>query len=271
MTEQLVEVKYKCLHQSCQVFCKKGTLNLDENEFSKLSSFFDDKSLFKSPKNVCRLGFSQIFKIVNKDESNSGNQNSNKLEVDPIDILVKEHDVVMKLLDEVENYMRIRDVEKLWVSTAALKNELTLHSLEKEEEALFPLLEKVSSSIISYVGIMTEDHREVVSLINSFRLALIDDKILDGIGNSFIVNLRNHIAKENGEFFEAVHQHLSLEDKKSLLIQMNKLEKAHIPIEAGDRAEQKNSKAMDGMRRVRAVIDEDITIIREQGNDVCCH
>ena len=106
MAERFLEVKYKCLHQSCQIKkCKQGVLQIDESLFNQLSESFEDKKHFKSPRGYCRLGFAQTLQVVDIKEAGDGEEQQEELSAeekeikrltDPMEILKKEHDVVLK-------------------------------------------------------------------------------------------------------------------------------------------------------------------------------
>ena len=66
------------------------------------------------------------------------------------------------------------------------------------------------------VACINEDHREIISLIYSFREALRDGTINDKIIGSALVALRSHVRKEDNEFFEFVRKYIT-EDMKGVL------------------------------------------------------
>jgi len=274
MTTHLFEIKYKCLHESCFASCKKGNLSLEESEFNKLSSY-EDKSLLKSPKGICKLGFTQKFKIEKVKDSLSKKDNNEIItdnSSDPIEILIQEHQIVLELLDRIETHIRRRNVDGLWTSVCELENEITLHSIVKEEGVLFPLLENVGSQIIAFLGIIKEDHREVFSFLHSFKSALIDNEILDGIGHSLVANLRTHISKEDNEFFEVVNHYLTAKDKENLLIKMKKAEESFVPEEVIDLNEFAIKSKNNDNYKAREKHNEAIEAMKEMKiQSECCH
>ena len=64
------------------------------------------------------------------------------------------------------------------------------------------------------VACINEDHREIVSLVHSFREALTDGNINDSSKSSAIVALRSHIRKEDNEFYEFIKKYINNEMKK---------------------------------------------------------
>ncbi len=273
MSEKILKIKYRCQHGSCQVFCKKGALTLEEDKFNELSDFYDEEGLFKSPRDACRMGFSQPFKVISVEEESLVEDSAEEEKVlsttDPIDILMTEHKVVIAKLDLVESQVKKRQLEDLWISTADLENEIMLHSIKKEEGALFPLLEERMPVSNVYMQIVQEDHKEFISLLHSFRCGLQEDEILDGIINSVIINLRNHIRKEDDEFFAMVNDDLTDEDKKVLLDRMQKMDATHVPAEVGDRKE----KIVSPFLANRGMLDAERDFIKDGyiNDDWGCH
>ncbi len=271
-TEKMLRVKYVCLHPSCQVFCKKGEILVDEEEFSKLSERTDSEDTFRSPADICRMGYAQEFRVVEvnralDEEESSGEERT--AENDPLKMLSSEHQEVLKRLELIEDQVRRRDIEGLWLSTAHLENDIILHSIKKEEESLFPLVEDRIPMGPALIGIMKEDHREFISILHGFRCGLQDGEILDGPVNSLIANLRHHIKKEDEEFFTLIDDHLEEEDRKTLLKQMQELEDAHIPLEPGDR----KAKGLSPFSEDRRKMDAEILAIKaltSKGDDSCC-
>lgn len=270
MTEKIYRVKYKCQHPSCVVHCREGVLELDEQLYSELSGAFEEQDIFKSPRWVCRMGFPQQFKALSADllsaEEIESLKAENKVEElpedqDPIKILMKEHQEVLRTLDTIEDYMKTRDMQGLWKATAELLNEVTLHSIKKEEEALFPHLRDNLPFADGLIAIVKEDHAEFLGLLASFRNGLEDGEILDGIGDSTIVNLRNHIRKEDLEFFELINNAISNEIKADILKDMDKAVAGFVPYEPGDLDVEKTRQSERA--RKRRQFDEEASAARE--------
>lgn len=241
MSKQVLEIQYICKHPSCIVNCREGIVDVDEETFAELSAAIPEEGMFKSPRGKCRMGFSQTFQVVEirkagevrqEDVADTGGVDQE----DPISVLMHEHNEVLKLLDRIETQLRKRDLSALWVTSAELEDELTLHSIEKEEEVLFPILKNLLPLGEGLVAIVKEDHMEVMNLLHAFRDGLADGDIFDGIINSVITNLKSHIRKEDEEFFELVYRSLDDESRKKVLIGMREVDKKHVKIEAGDMA-----------------------------------
>lgn len=280
VSNPLFKIKYKCLHPSCQVHCKKGELTFDEEYFSCLLAEYEDESLFKSPPDYCRLGFMQPFKVISRANVESsqilrGEQSeavpSDAKLTDPMEILKAEHQSVLKRLDAIEEQLRKRDLDGLWRTTAAVENDIIRHSVMKEEQALFPAIVDLVPMGHSLVSIMHEDHKEFLSLLHALRAALQDGEVLDGIANSIIVNMRSHIRKEDGEFFGMIDEHLDGELRKDLLEKFASIDKSYVPIELGERAGGKLSSYSDLRRKIDAEVDAMRHNLINQESSCCEH
>ncbi len=280
MTAKKVRVTYKCLHPSCVVFCKEGMLTMDEKVFNDLLLENKEKDVFKSPRGACRMGFSQPFRsdgVESLDDIKSTQEmvvNEPSLESDnPLEVLVAEHQRVLKKLDEIELYLKKRDVEGLWQTSAKLENDIILHSVQKEEELLFPRVKNLVPLAQGLVAIIQEDHREFMTLLHSFRSALVDGDILDGIATSIIVNLRSHIRKEDEEFFYLLDKYLDAETRQIILKEMKAMDEAFVPREPGARADAKGRSTS----KARSQYDEaahaarDARLADAASGGGCCH
>ena len=274
--EAMVDIKYECLNTSCQVYCKKGEIVLEESYFKELSEALEGDGIFKSPKGHCRMGFNQPYKVVSvtaatEDESsNEAFDAMVNIEKNPIKVLMAEHQEVLKKLDILEDQIRRRDVEGLWETTAAVENDIILHSIKKEEEVLFPFVADKISMGSRLIGIMDEDHREFISLLHAYRCGLQDGEMLDGIVRSVIVNLRNHIRKEDEEFFMLVYDNVSVADMEKLYDDMKKIEDKHVPFKAGDRKAKGLSPYAEDRRRLDAEIASFKGSSSVGGEEMCC-
>lgn len=137
----------------------------------------------------------------------------------PTDILREEHDKVLKVLDGLERGIGARDIAALKKGIALLEREFSLHSLRKEEEALFPEIEKFIPREGGPTGMMVMEHRELVGLIKSFKQYLKTGdvgKLGDAGGRIFSI-LRPHISKENDILFMIADMHLDDRQKRTIL------------------------------------------------------
>jgi len=276
MSQQKLDIRYRCLHPSCCVNCREGYLTMNEGLFKDLSESCEE-GVFKSPRGACRLGYSQMFKVIKVEIISDAaaepgtvphaSDCCDKSTKDPIAILVEEHRSILKMVVEIEDQVRTRDVDALWASTNNLENALHAHSALKEEEVLFPAMRGLVTFGEGLVSTIKEDHREVLSLLHTVRDALRDNEILNGIVKSMIVSLKGHIRKEDAEFFELVSASLDPCVKGKILEGMNKVDKLFVPKEAGDR------KANPLTSAERVQLDEAIAAVRDLAHidGGCCN
>lgn len=275
MSEKVLKIKYRCQHPSCVVYCKEGVVSLSESLFAKLSSFYEQEKVFKSPKDACRMGFSQPFEVLDiteqRDENLAVQEQIAQPKVDPgsaadpIGALITEHKKVLEKMERVEEHLVKRDIDGLWVSTADLDNILHLHGGIKEEEILFPALRGLVPFGEGLVACINEDHREIVSLVYSFREALRDGNINDKIIGSALVALKSHIRKEDNEFFEFVKKYINDEMRQAIMLKMELADKTFAPQEPG-KCLPDEQKAIE-----RAKFHEKTLESREIACDTCCH
>ncbi len=241
--ESVLYVKYECMHPSCVVHCRRGEFDIVEGLFNELSDFYKDKEgSFKSPKEICRLGFPQEFRALKVRAVNDGEVISDvapecTTEIysdtgdDPgvIKLLKKEHQHIMDILDRIEIEIQSRDVQALWISSADLVNDILLHSNKKEELAFFPHLKGLLPMAEGVVSIIKEDHAEFFTVLESFRDSLEEGYLMDGLARSVVTNLRNHIRKENNEFFQLIIPYIDDELDAKVLADMQKAEDEYVP------------------------------------------
>lgn len=268
MAPQLLEIMYKCMHNSCYVNCREGVLTVEEGRFKELSSPTEE-GVFKSPRGICRMGFSQNFQVVKMQMVGSGvpfEQGVSQLDpsVNPLLILVEEHKMINGKLEKIEEQLKKRDLDALWVSTKDLENELILHSGIKEEEVLFGLTRGLLPFGETLQDIIKEEHREIITLLHNFREAIEIGELNDGIIDSVIVSLRGHIRKEDQEFFEIIDKCLNDEIRLSITEGMKLVEKKFVRAEAGPR--RMNLKQLSKQEHYH----DEVMALREAGCDTCC-
>ncbi|MBW7957759.1 MAG: hemerythrin domain-containing protein [Deltaproteobacteria bacterium] len=269
MVPQMLEIKYECQHKSCYVNCREGIICLEEELFNQLSAAFPEEGIFRSPKGACRMGFSQPFKVLRMQRLGEGPIEDAPSALDPSDnpllILVEEHKAINRSLEKVEEHIKKRDLDALWVSTKELENDLVLHSGIKEEEVLFGMSKGLLPFGETLVDIIKEEHREIISLLHNFREALEINELNDGIIDSVIVSLRGHIRKEDQEFFEIVDKCLNDEIRPKITLAMREVESKFVREEAGARKMNPKRAA------IQAQYDEQVSVVREAGCDTCCN
>lgn len=280
MSAQALEIKYKCKHPSCIVNCREGVVEIGEDLYNELSEAYEEEDLFRSPRGFCRLGFAQPLKAIEvrtlngEDEATAEDPGEKGIDLEnPVDILKAEHQEVLNLLQSMEGQLRKRELEKLWASVTELEYCLDKHSMKKEEEVLFPILKELMPLGEGLVAIVQEDHLEVLNLLFSFRDALADGDIFDGIINSVITNLESHIRKEDEEFFELVEKTLDDESRARVLEGMSKIDETYPEFKVPDRHEHA-AKARES-REKRKKMDEQILAVKDLVNvnsdGGCCH
>lgn len=268
MSEQRLEIEYRCMHPACIVNCRDGVIAIDEGFYKTLSEGMEE-GVFKSPKGICRMGFTQNFKVVKKCLESDALAAPEELVQSPLDILMNEHKGILRLLFTIEAQLKKRDVEGLWLSTAQLENDLNLHSGQKEEEVLFPIVKDLLPMAEGLIAIVREDHREILSLMYSYRNALMDGDIIDGVIKSMIVSLKSHIRKEDHEFFELLKRVVTNDHKKAALEGMARVASEFIPVIPGNRKEL--AALNKPSSEYRSEMDEAISAARELIHQGCCH
>ena len=134
----------------------------------------------------------------------------------PMEILRKEHDAVLKVLDALEGSIRKKDTASSQKSIKLLESEFNRHSLDKEEKALFPEIEKFMPRDGGPTGMMVIEHQDLTESIESFKQT--DNfENLNKIGDHIINLLREHIDKENNMLFMMAEMHLDNKQKEIII------------------------------------------------------
>jgi len=145
----------------------------------------------------------------------------------PTDILRKEHEIVLKLLDRIEKCIEKNDMKSSGKNIAVLEKEFERHSLNKEEKALFPEIEKFMPREGGPTGMMIMEHEDLVSSIKNCKDALKtnDSSKLNENASHIIELLRQHIGKEDNILFMMAEMHLDDRQKKTVLERFKKFDK----------------------------------------------
>ncbi|MDO8741100.1 MAG: hemerythrin domain-containing protein [Candidatus Woesearchaeota archaeon] len=133
-------------------------------------------------------------------------------------VLRAEHDVVLGLLDKLEENFGKKDLKSSEKNIAILEKEFNKHSLNKEEKALFPEIEKFMPREGGPTGMMVIEHEDLVKSIKNCKDAVKagDFNKLDYNGSHIINLLRQHIDKENNMLFMMADMHLDEKQKKAI-------------------------------------------------------
>ena len=145
----------------------------------------------------------------------------------PTDILRKEHDIVLNLLDKLEKCIEKSDMKSSGKNIAVLEGEFNKHSLNKEEKALFPEIEKFMPRDGGPTGMMIMEHEDLVNSIKNCKDAVKTGNIerLNENGSHIIELLRQHINKEDNILFMMAEMHLDDRQKKAILEKFKKFDR----------------------------------------------
>lgn len=154
---------------------------------------------------------------------------------DPIATLMEEHKVVLGKLDSLEEALSAIEgsptseaVKRVNEIINSIERDFSLHSLQKEEKALFPVLEAYIPREGGPIGVMLMEHQDLKSSIQEFKRDLRDSKwkSLIELGDHIILVLRNHINKEDNILYPMAEMHFSRfkEQRDSVVRKMKEIE-----------------------------------------------
>ena len=144
----------------------------------------------------------------------------------PFEILRKEHETVLEILDGLEGAIEGEDLKAVEKKIDTLEKEFDKHSIKKEEKVLFPEIEKFVPRDGGPTGVMFSEHKDLVGSIKKFKIAM-KAKDLDELKDvgKYIVNvLRQHIDKENNILFIMADMHLDEKQKANILKRFNEID-----------------------------------------------
>jgi hemerythrin-like domain-containing protein len=152
---------------------------------------------------------------------------------DPIEVLMEEHKEVLATVNSITNLQKeLKDspgetVPKLKELIERLDKDFDIHSLNKEEKALFPAMESFIPRDEGPIGIMIQEHIELVKRIHDFKEALgvgNYDKVIEA--SSYITSvIPDHIYKEDNILYNMARMHLTSEDMDGIYKKMLEFEK----------------------------------------------
>ena len=152
---------------------------------------------------------------------------------DPIEILMQEHQDVLGIVSNITRLQQeLKDtpdttVPQLKELITKLENEFDVHSLSKEEKALFPAMETFMPRDEGPIGVMIQEHIELVQRIHDFKKSLENgdyNKTLEA--GAYIGSvLPDHIYKEDNILYNMARMHLSSEDMDGVYQKMLDIEK----------------------------------------------
>ena len=145
---------------------------------------------------------------------------------DPIQVLKDEHDRVLILLDNLEANISNKNLKLMSENISTLEKEFSKHSLNKEEKALFPEIEKFIPRDGGPTGVMVMEHKDLVGTLKDFKKAIKTKNFgrLSKDGNHIFDVLRPHIDKENNILFMMADMHLDEKQKDELAKKFRKFD-----------------------------------------------
>ena len=119
------------------------------------------------------------------------------IDKNPTDILRKEHEKVLEILNRLEKDLEKKDAKSMAENISVLEKEFDKHSLNKEEKALFPEIEKFIPREDGPTGVMVMEHKELLEFIERFKksLKIKDFQKLNEIGRNIFAILRSELNK----------------------------------------------------------------------------
>ena len=134
----------------------------------------------------------------------------------PLEILRNEHNIVLKVLNNLETDLEARNISQAKKSIELLEKEFNRHSLNKEEKILFPEIEKFMPRENGPTGMMIIEHKDLTESIKKFK-QINNSENLNETGSYIINLLREHIDKENNMLFMMAEMHLDNKQKEIIL------------------------------------------------------
>ena len=133
------------------------------------------------------------------------------------DILSREHQTVLKKLENFENALNESNIDVIKDTIYFFENKLVLHR-KKEEEILFKELEKYRYCYDGPVICMLHEHETERGLIENLKAlispnAKINIPAIRKTGSEIIHLLRLHIMKEDNVLFPMAEENLTEEEK----------------------------------------------------------
>ncbi len=161
-----------------------------------------------------------------------------KISQKPTDILRNEHKEVLKKLDALEDVFRRLDDKEAVTSqleelTSFFNTDFWIH-FSKEEEALFPEIEKFIPREGGPTGMMLIEHEDLRNTNDEIQKAVSQylggseseetKQTIQRHGNIFIGTLRPHIEKEDSMLFMMADMHLDEAQTETVLRRFEELE-----------------------------------------------
>ncbi len=154
---------------------------------------------------------------------------------DPLEILMNEHKEVLGIVDDISSNLKTfqdspaETTPQLKELIEKLDSEFDVHSLKKEEQGLFPVMETFLPRDEGPIGVMIGEHEELVKRFQVFKEGLNEgdhDKVMDA-GSYITSTLRDHIYKEDNILYNIARMHLSSEDMQKVYDKLMEIAKEY--------------------------------------------
>jgi len=145
------------------------------------------------------------------------------MQSDAIQMLVDEHEVILKAIEQVTTILESEDLsiqaDSLSWFVKFFREYGDLYHHHKEEDILFSLIEQKDSMMADgIINSLTEHHEMFREDLHHTQDAISDGDwtAVRNILNRYLSNLKDHISAENDEFFISVDQVLNDAEKEAL-------------------------------------------------------
>ncbi|MEK6589397.1 MAG: hemerythrin domain-containing protein [Nitrospinota bacterium] len=159
----------------------------------------------------------------------------------PTEILSNDHRVVLEklnVLDRTINNIKSQDAKKTLEDLKLfIKKEMEVH-FTKEEDALFPEIEKFMPREAGPLGVMLMEHEDLYkyedNLVRGIDLFIKNEsngeaiKLIKENGTNYINLLREHIYKEDNMLFMMADMHLEEDQIKEIMRKFEELDKKQL-------------------------------------------
>jgi hemerythrin-like domain-containing protein len=159
----------------------------------------------------------------------------------PTEILSNDHRIVLEklnVLDQTINNIKSQDAKKTLEDLKLfIRKEMEIH-FTKEEDALFPEIEKFMPREGGPIGVMLMDHEDLYkyedNLVRGIDLFIKNEsngeaiKLIKENGTNYINLLREHIYKEDNMLFMMADMHLEEDQIKEIMRKFEELDKKQL-------------------------------------------
>jgi len=138
------------------------------------------------------------------------------------DSLINEHRQVEVLLEALGKALNQKDIQAVRQTMKALISEMNTH-FACEEQALFPAVSPYHSMVL-----MEAEHEALIALRDDLSQAVTEEdwQGIASLGKTFINEMLDHIAREDGGIFPACERSLSATEKMEVIDEMTVIRQA---------------------------------------------